>query len=137
VFDGPWSPEEAAAAVVSAQDARSLRWSLVADDFAGEAVTAGEWLDALGVPHDDLEVAGERIWNLTRLFNVREGFDRTDDRLPAALAADDEVSRDRFEAMLDAYYAARGWSPEGVPKRAALERLGLADVVDADTPVAD
>ena len=137
VFDGPWSPERAAAAVVAAQDARSLRWSLVADDFAGEAVEAAEWLDALGVPHDDLEPAGERIWTLTRLFNVREGFDRTDDRLPAALAADDEVSQGRFEAMLDAYYAARGWSAEGVPTRSSLERLGLLDVPDAETPVAD
>ena len=137
VFDGPWGPEVAAEAVLEAQDVRSLRWSLVADDFAGEVVVAREWLDAVGAPHDDLASAGERIWNLVRLFNVREGFDRGDDCLPAALDADDALAGDRFEAMLEAYYAARGWSEDGIPARSTLSRLGLAAVPDAHTPVAD
>ena len=136
VFDGPWGPEVAAEAVIEAQDVRSLRWSLVADDFAGEAVVAEEWLDAVGAPYDDLARTGERIWNLVRLFNVREGFDREDDCLPAAIEADDALADDRFEAMLDAYYAARGWDRAGIPARRTLERLGLLDVVDERTPVA-
>ena len=34
---------------------------------------------------DDLMTAGERIWNLERLFNLREGFARKDDTLPPRL----------------------------------------------------
>ena len=37
--------------------------------------------------------------------------------------------------MLDAYYAARGWSVEGVPTAATAERLGLGPVVDDETPL--
>ena len=149
VFDGPWSPERAAAAVIAAQNSRSVRWSLVADDFVGETVMPEEWLDAVGAPYDELGRTGERIWNLIRLFNVREGFDRDDDTFPAALAADrtldsegglDSESRldsDRFEAMLEAYYAERGWGADGLPTGATLRRLDLLSVLDADTPVSD
>ncbi|WP_135806533.1 aldehyde ferredoxin oxidoreductase family protein [Halorussus marinus] len=137
VFDGEWRPERAAAAVAAAQNARSVRWSLVADDFAGESVAVGAWLDAAGVDHDDLDTAGERVWNLVRLFNVREGLDRDDDALPPALAGPDGVSSDRFEAMLDAYYARRGWSPAGRPTPETLDRLGLGSVRDAATPAGD
>jgi len=136
-FDGPWAPDRAAEAVVAAQDARALRWSLVADDFAGESLAVGAWLDALGVPHDDVGTVGERVWTLVRLFNVREGFDRSDDSLPTAFAGSDGVDRDRFEAMLDAYYAARGWDETGLPTRETLARLDLEGVVDAPTSVAE
>jgi aldehyde:ferredoxin oxidoreductase len=137
-FDGPWAPSTVADAVIDAQDTRSLRWSLVADDFLGEVVEAGAWFDALGVPVTDLERAGERIWNLIRLFNVREGFDRSDDTLPRGLdiSEADALSTDRFETMLDTYYEKRGWSRQGVPTRETLVDLDLADVVDGDTPVA-
>ncbi|MFC7229914.1 aldehyde ferredoxin oxidoreductase [Salinirubellus salinus] len=137
VFDGPWDPDRAAEAVVAAQDARALRWSLVADDFAGEAVDVPAWLAAVGAPHGDLPRTGERVWTLVRLFNAREGFDRCDDSLPAVFAGDGGVDPSRFDAMLDAYYATRGWSEAGLPTRETLVRLGLDDVVDAATPVGD
>ena len=133
-FEAPWSPERAAAAVVAAQDERSLRWSLVADDFAGETLDVAAWLDAVEAPYDDLEHTGERIWNLIRLFNVREGFDRSDDDYPAALGGAGTVEDD-FEAMLEAYYAKRGWGPTGRPTRQTLDRLGLASVPDDETPL--
>jgi aldehyde:ferredoxin oxidoreductase len=135
VFDGTWRPERAAAAVAAAQDARSLRWSLVADDFAGESLSVGAWLDAAGIDHSDLDATGERVWNLVRLFNVREGLDRGDDALPPALAGPDGIQTGQFEAMLDAYYARRGWGPDGRPTPETLDRLGLASVRDSATPV--
>jgi len=135
-FDPPWAPSRVATAVVAAQNRRSVRWSLIADDFVGEVLDPAEWLDAVGWPHDDLARTGERIWTLTRLFNVREGFDRRSDGVPEALDEGGEFSRDRFEATLDAYYSRRGWSAEGVPTRETLERLGLLAVVDSATPVA-
>jgi aldehyde:ferredoxin oxidoreductase len=156
-FDGEWTPEQAASAVVREQNRRSALWCLIADDFVGESFAddftgaaptgLGEaWLDAIGFDTaGDLETVGERVWTLTRLFNVREGFDRADDTLPAVLAepldsgphAGEAVSEERFDAMLSAYYARRGWGPDGRPARETLAALGLERVLDDETPVAE
>ncbi len=137
-FEDSWGPETVAEAVIEAQDARSLRWSLVADDFVGEVVEAAAWLEAVDAPVEALERAGERIWNLVRLFNVREGFDRSDDALPTGLALGDgdDLTRQGFEETLEIYYQQRGWSQRGHPRRDTLARLDLTDVVDGETPVA-
>lgn len=134
-FDGPFTPVEAADAVADAQDTRSVRWSLVADDFTGEVLTGdgAEWLAAVGAPHDDLRVVGERVWTLIRLFNVREGFDRADDDLPKPITT--ESLTVPFDDLLDAYYRERGWDEQGIPTRATLERLDLLGTIDDDTPV--
>ena len=147
-FSGPWAPDEAARAVIADQDRRSVLWSLVVDDFAGDVFDdlGAEWLAAVGLDYDadELRTAGERIWNLTRLFNVREGFARDDDALPPVLeqpvsgSADrGGIDPDRFDGMLDAYYARRGWGADGRPTRQTVDRLGLADVVDDATPLAE
>lgn len=130
-FDEPWSPERTARAVVEEQDRRSTLWSLVLDDFVGEAFDdlGAEWLAAVGVgPDGDLRTVGERIWTLTRLFNCREGFTRADDAFPDALAGGDGVDPETFDAMLDAYYREREWDEEGRPTRPLLDRLGLDEV---------
>ncbi|WP_254536031.1 aldehyde ferredoxin oxidoreductase family protein [Halomarina litorea] len=141
-FDGEaWDAADRVRRVVAAQTTRATLWSLVADDFVGESLSdlGAEWLEAVGLAYDPAELAtvGERIWTLVRLFNAREGFTRADDRLPAALT--DAVAFDpaEFERLLDAYYAARGWGPNGLPTRRTLARLGLAGVVDAQTPLDD
>jgi len=146
VFDDGWRPERAAAVVRESQDRQSVLWSLVLDDFAAGAFDdlGTEWLAAVGVsPAGDLRTVGERIWTLTRLFNVREGFGRAEDALPSPLAgstASDPSARavdpETFRAMLDAYYEQRGWNADGIPTRATVERLGLADALDDATPVA-
>jgi aldehyde:ferredoxin oxidoreductase len=145
-FDGEsWDAADRVRAVVAAQTARSTLWSLVVDDFVGESLPdlGAEWLAAVGLSYDrdDLVLVGERVWTLVRLFNAREGFDRADDRLPVALLDADGRERgidpEAFEGLLDAYYAARGWGPNGLPTRRTLDRLGLADVVDARTPLDD
>ena len=73
---------------------------------------------------------GERIYNVTRLFNVREGFSRKDDQLPARFEEPREdtgwkIARTDFNKMLDEYYAIRGWDGEGKPKAETLKRLGI------------
>ncbi|MFB6154727.1 MAG: aldehyde ferredoxin oxidoreductase family protein [Haloferacaceae archaeon] len=143
-----WDDDRRVEAVVHAQDRRSVLWSLVADDFAGVALhedLGAEWLSAVGhpPPADDLRTVGERVWNLVRLFNAREGFTRDDDALPPALeepVADGPnegaaLDADHFARLLDAYYAARGWGERGLPTPATVERLGLGDVVDDQTPL--
>jgi len=83
---------------------------------------------------DSLLLAGERIWNLQRAFNVREGFGRKDDRLPDRLTTEHAPSgppRDsvvHLDPMLDAYYQARGWDRDGIPTREKLQTLGLEHI---------
>ena len=77
----------------------------------------------------ELMTIGERIWNLERLYNLREGFTRADDTLPRRLL-DEPVAKGRvveLEAMLEEYYRFRGWDEEGRPTRRKLEALGLED----------
>ena len=143
-FDGEaWDAADRVRAVVAAQTARSTLWSLIVDDFVGESLSdlGAEWLAAVGLEYDtaDLVTVGERVWTLVRLFNAREGFDRSDDRLPAPLTDADERGLDpaAFDRLLDAYYAARGWGPNGLPTRSTLNQLGLGEVVDARTPLDD
>ena len=87
------------------------------------------------------------MWTLTRLYNLREGFDRSDDGLPEALThgtdggaesdgeAGDGLDPEAFEALLDRYYAYRGWDREGRPTAERLDRLDIADLPDSETPV--
>ncbi len=81
---------------------------------------------------ESLFEAGDRIWNLERLFNIREGFTRKDDTLPPRLlnepmpegpAKGQVVELDR---LLDDYYRARQWQPNGIPTLKRLTDLGLA-----------
>ena len=82
---------------------------------------------------EDLLETGERIWNLERLFNLREGFTRADDTLPARLL--DEPMKEgpakghvvELQVLLQDYYKARHWDPNGVPTLEVLNTLGLAE----------
>ena len=136
--------EETVREVAEAQTARSVLWSLVADDFLGDVLRedlGAEWLRAIGIDHDAASLArtGDRIWTLIRLFNAREGFDRADDELPARLrqAREDGAAVDpaAFERTLGAYYEYRGWGRDGLPTRELIAALGLESVVDAETPL--
>jgi aldehyde:ferredoxin oxidoreductase len=75
--------------------------------------------------------AGERAWNLKRMYNCRLGLTRASEKLPKLLL---EPLPDGGQAghvpdvdlMLKEYYEARGWDPAtGRPTREKLEELGL------------
>ena len=83
---------------------------------------------------DELERVGERVINLERLFNVREGVRRKDDALPWRVmhepipdgpSAGMHCPPEELSMMLDRYYDLRGWDRDGVPTRARLVSLGL------------
>jgi aldehyde:ferredoxin oxidoreductase len=87
----------------------------------------------------DVERAGERINNLGRVFSVKAGLARADDDLPERLktepipfgpAAGHTLDQAELDGMLDDYYRARGWSLDGIPRRAKLEELGLGYAAD-------
>ncbi len=83
------------------------------------------------VTPDDMMTLGERLFNLKRMYNVRLGISRKDDKLPPRLmsharpSGKSAGSLPHIGKMLDEYYKLRGWSEEGIPKRETLKRLGL------------
>ncbi len=86
---------------------------------------------------DDVLKIGERIYNLERLFNQREGMGEkqdylpkrfTDEPLPDGPAKGQKVELDK---MLPEYYALRKWDAEtGYPLKEKLEELGLLEMAE-------
>ena len=80
---------------------------------------------------------GERVWNLERQFNLVAGLTKADDTLPKRLLETPAPSGtakgkvNQLDIMLPEYYQERGWTPEGVPTRETLERLGLGSTHNA------
>ena len=90
-----------------------------------EAISERKWSP------DDYRLAGERIFNLEKAFNYREGFRREDDTVadrffeePLTVGRNAGAVLDRadFTEMMDDYYSQRGWDPETT--RPSSERLG-------------
>jgi aldehyde:ferredoxin oxidoreductase len=88
------------------------------------------------ITEKQLREIGERIVNLNRCFNVREGIRRKDDSLPSRLTetpAPEGPSKGQvveLEQMLDEYYELRGWQlSDGLPTKHVLKRLGLEDLI--------
>lgn len=83
--------------------------------------------------NESLLEAGERIWNLEKLFNLREGIDSSQDKLPKRLVEDPVANGPskghvhQLKELLPEYYVVRGWDENGVPTEETLERLGLED----------
>jgi aldehyde:ferredoxin oxidoreductase len=125
--------------VILHQDVAAAIDSLVICKFAHMAVSEEYFARALSAvtgldfSTGDLIRAGERVWNLERLYNLREGFTAQDDTLPPRLLEEpvpDGPSQgwvSKLEPMLTEYYRARGWDNQGVPTRKKLEELDLAE----------
>lgn len=89
---------------------------------------------------DKLLKVSERVRNLERMFDVRQGLRRADDTLPKKFFEQplskgkfkgEVMDKEKFEQMKDEYYDLRGWDKEtGIPTREKLEELGLGDVAD-------
>ncbi|MEM2424915.1 MAG: aldehyde ferredoxin oxidoreductase C-terminal domain-containing protein, partial [Candidatus Bathyarchaeia archaeon] len=85
---------------------------------------------------EELLKAGERIYTLKRMYNVRCGVTRKDDTLPYRIMNEglkeggtlgNTVSQEDLKVMLDEYYAARGWDENGIPENETLKNLGLLE----------
>jgi len=84
----------------------------------------------------DLQLAADRINQLGRIYNIREGLTRADDSvpprimndpIPSGVAKGARVSKEDLDILLDGYYEARGWTPAGVPKVEKLKEVGLSE----------
>ncbi len=97
------------------------------------ALTGIEWTE------EEFNKAGERIFNLEKMINYREGFDKNDDILPERFYKNKfshgpkegaVVDREEFDKMMNDYYEARGWDKEtSRPTDEKLEELGLGFLI--------
>ncbi len=88
---------------------------------------------------EELQRSGERINNVARIFNIREGLGRKDDTLPWKVmnqpitdegpAKGAYVSQKELDLLLDDYYEARGWTKEGIPTIEKLKELAMDDLI--------
>ncbi len=103
----------------------------VAEEFFARLLTAVSGVEFSG---DDLMQVGERVYNLERLYNLREGFTRADDTLPKRLLEEPVLTGPsagwtvKLEPMLVEYYQFRGWDKNGIPTPARLKMLGLENL---------
>jgi len=94
----------------------------------------------LNYTENDILKCGERIYNVEKAFNTREGLNRSHDTLPeryfkesmpAGPSKGEVIPRDKFEEMLNDYYSSRGWDVKtGLPTKKKLEELGLKYISD-------
>ena len=115
----------------------SKGWGWFPDNFGKllAAATGVEYFADFGY----LRKVGERIINVERAFNVREGFGRKEDKLPQRMLTEPlhtygapgegEMVRE-MEQFLDRYYELRGWTKDGAPTRQKLVGLGLGEMTN-------
>jgi aldehyde:ferredoxin oxidoreductase len=122
--------------VILFQNLSAAMDSLVLCRFTTFAFSVEDYADlisaatSLTVTGKDFLQIGERIWNLERLFNLREGFTAEDDCLPPRFSSPlpEGGSRNRIahlDEMLPEYYKLRGWDTKGKPKKSRLNQLEL------------
>ncbi len=87
------------------------------DDLHAE--TAHLYTLVTGVPTsaDDLRQAGARITAVKKAFNIRQGWTRADDTLPPRVFDGDDLTMERLDELIAAYYNVRGWDEAGIPQQ--------------------
>lgn len=126
------------------QDRNAALWTLIiCDNIPGytsnpdEIVRLSvEMLKSIGfeLSFEEFLKIGERIYNLTRMFNIREGFTKEDDNLPQrffTIRSDTGWSLDRrdLDSLLEEYYKLRGWNHNGIPTPKTLEKLNIKNLI--------
>jgi len=96
-------------------------------------------LTGIELSEDGFLQTGERIFNLEKLLNYREGFRREDDMLPERFFKDAYthgpqkgvvLSREEFAEIMDDYYEKRGWDQKtSQPRDETISTLGLGLVL--------
>ncbi len=108
-------------------------------DFYTESARVYTMITGWAMTPEELRRCGERISNLKKLFNIREGWTRADDtlpprtlqeKLPTGVAAGVGLTLQELDYMIAGYYRARGWTADGLIPRARLSELGLLDLFE-------
>jgi len=113
---------------IATADSGVLCWIIYHGPLWGEKLA--EWLTYVTgntYTQEAVDLIGERIWNLERLFNIRAGITGKDDTLPRRMLEEPCVKNRvvHLDKLLVQYYELRGWDASGVPTRERLQMLGL------------
>ncbi|MFC1932100.1 aldehyde ferredoxin oxidoreductase family protein [Chloroflexota bacterium] len=150
-----FAEEENADLVVYNQDGTAWKETGIICSFAsgwdwipalyGRMLAAARGMEQLA-DDDHLLRVGERIFNLERVFNVREGFGRKQDTLPRRMLTEPLHTREapgegqivrNQDKFLDQYYEIRGWTKDGIPSPRKLSDMGLDYVVSDMTGISN
>lgn len=102
-------------------------FAMGADDYAALMNT----ITGTNMTGVDFITAGERIWNMEKLFNLESGVDPSQDTLPKRLLYDPIAEGPakgwvhKLDKLLPEYYTLRGWDKNGIPSSEKLKELGL------------
>src|SRR5262249_46224902 len=89
------------------------------------------------VTADELRDVSRRVVTAKKLYNVREGWTREEDTLPPRFLSEDlpghgtsqsSLPYQRLQTMVQAYYAARFWTDDGLIPNSTIDRLGMYDL---------
>jgi len=150
-IDGTWqdepierySLEGKAAMVIHLQNYLAMLDTFVKCDFAQYGIQGDTYRQMLAgatgmeFSTEEMMALGEKVWNMVRLFNIREGFERKDDVLPKRFMTEPlssgpgkgrMLSKEDLDKLLDDYYRLRGWDSNGKPTPETLKRLELDEV---------
>jgi len=117
-------------------------------DFEREVAEIYTMTTGIPLTPEELKQVGERVVNLKKAFNIREGWTMADDWLPPRVLEDPlpsgpgkgvRVTPEELRMLIQDYYAARGWTPEGLIPKSKLVALGLEDIAEeigVEEPVA-
>lgn len=128
------------------QDYTSALGSLVQCDLTRYGIDPRYFYEALSfatgyeMKFNTFMKMGERMWNLTRLINLREGLTReSEEQLPIRFheepvnsgpAKGHCMNRNELKKMLTEYYDLRGWDEKGKPTREKLsDRFSLSNKI--------
>ncbi len=111
-------------------DSKDVAWNkILAEMYSG--------VTGIRLTAEEVMGIGQRVVNLERIYNIREGLTRKDDSLPDRFLREPmpmgptEGQIVNLDLMLDEYYERRGWDKEsGIPTREKLEELGLGEAAD-------
>ncbi len=112
----------------------------VFEDLEAESARMLSAITGWDVTAAPLHRTGERIVTLKKLFNLREGWERSEDTLPQRFLSEAldggassgaALSPHDLDRMIVSYYRARGWTDDGRVPAERIESLGLSDVQPA------
>ncbi len=138
-------PIERGKEIVSVEDVYAIIDSYVICKFTrgiyetdAEMAKAYELVTGIPMTESKLKERGAAIVNLSKCFNIREGWTRADDHPPLRFfkeahtkgpAKGVTLKEDGYQTLLSGYYQARGWDEKGIPTDETLRKLGMDFVI--------
>lgn len=109
------------------------------DDFYTDVARLYTMVTGIPMTAEELEQVAVRVCNLKKAFNIREGWTKADDWVPPRILEDPipsgptkgvVVDADKLRMAIEDYYAARGWTSDGLIPKSKLIELGLEDIAE-------